>query len=178
MDAQRLRHIFDMLDDALTEDVALAIRGGAAALALGLEGRVTMDIDVLPASRFVERDLRRACAEVGIGFNPTDKETAEQDYLEVVPEETLILPAPAADRPYSTVYRGRRLTVTTPPAGDLLVGKLKRLDPEDLADVTFLIRRFSLTQADVEEAFSRLSPRHQADPVLRDNLRYLIEDYL
>ena len=147
-------------------------------LAHGLEQRVTLDIDVLPASHFVETDLRRACAAAELGFNPANKDFTEQDYIEVAPEETLILPLPDPERSYNTVFRGQRLTVKTPPAADLVIGKLKRLDPDDLSDIAFLIDRFRLTEADLEESFERLPARFKADPVVRDNLRFVKEDYL
>ncbi len=178
MDAFKLRQIFDKLDQALEHRTELLIRGGAAVLAHGLEQRVTIDIDVLPASRFIETDLRRACAAAELGFNPSDKDLAEQDYLEVVPEETLILPLPDPERGYNTIFRGLRLTVKTPPAADLVIGKLKRLDPADLTDVTFLVRHFRLTEGDLEEAFDRLPARFKADPVVQDNLRFVVEDLL
>ncbi len=147
-------------------------------LAHGLEQRVTIDIDVLPASRFIEADLRRACAAADLGFNPSDKDFVERDYLEVVPEETLVLPRPDPERGSNTVFRGLRLTVRTPPAADLVIGKLKRLDPEDLSDVTFLIKHFRLTGADLQESFDRLPARFKADPVVQDNLRFVLEDLL
>jgi hypothetical protein len=178
MDATRLRELLDRLDTELEHDTDLVIRGGAAVLAHGLEQRVTVDIDVLPASRFVEADLRRACLRAGLGFNPANKDLADQDYLEVVPEETLILPQPSPERPYNTVFRGQRLTVTTPPAADLVVGKLKRLDPEDEADVAFLVTRFRLTPDDLTEAFERLPARFKRDSVVQGNLRHVIEDHL
>jgi hypothetical protein len=178
MDAAKLREIFEKLDQSLEHPTELLIRGGAAVLAHGLEQRVTIDIDVLPTSRFIEADLRRACAAADLGFNPAEKDFAEQDYLEVVPEETLILPRPDPERGYNTIFRGLRLTVRTPPAADLVIGKLKRLDPEDLADVTFLIQQFRLTEADLKEAFDRLPARFKADPVVQDNLRFVIEDLL
>ena len=58
-------------------------------LAHGLQQRVTLDIDVLPASRFIESDLRRACSAAGLGFNPSDKDLVEQDYLRYVIEDLL-----------------------------------------------------------------------------------------
>lgn len=175
MDATKLRQIFEKLDQGLEHPTELLIRGGAAVLAHGL---ATLDIGVLPASRFVEADLRRACAAAGLSFNPLDKAFTEHDYLELVPEETLILPIPSPDRGYNTVFRGLRLTVRTPPAADLVVGKLKRLEADDLSDVGFLIDRFRLTKADLTESFERLPARFKADPVVQDNLRFVIEDYL
>jgi hypothetical protein len=65
-----------------------------------------------------------------------------------------------------------------PAPADLVVGKLKRLDPENLADIAFLIERFRLTESDLTEAFERLPARFKADPVVQDNLRYVMEDYL
>ena len=108
-------------------------------LAHGLEQRVTLDIDVLPNSRFVEADLRRACAAAELGFNPSDKDFAEQDYIEVAPEETLILPHPDPERSYNTIFRGQRLTVKTPPAADLerLPARFKA-DPVVLDNLRFI----------------------------------------
>jgi hypothetical protein len=101
MDVTKLRQIFERLDASLEHPTELLIRGGAAVLAHGLDQRVTMDIDVLPSSRFVEADLRRACGDADIGFNPADKDVTERDYLEIVPEETLILPRPDPDLEYN-----------------------------------------------------------------------------
>jgi hypothetical protein len=61
---------------------------------------------------------------------------------------------------------------------DLIVGKLKRLEPDDIADVAFLIERFRLTAADLTESFERLPTRLKTDPVVQDNLRFVLEDYL
>lgn len=178
MDSTTLRQIFERLDQALEHPTELLIRGGAAVLAHGLEQRVTLDIDVLPASHFIETDLRRACAVAELGFNPSNKDLAERDYIEVVPEESLILPRPDPERGYNTIFRGQRLTVKTPPAADLVIGKLKRLDPDDLSDIAFLIDRFRLAEADLVEAFERLPARFKADPVVLDNFRFIQEDYL
>ena len=90
----------------------------------------------------------------------------------------MILPRPDPERDYNTIFRGLRLTVRTPPAADLVIGKLKRLDPEDLADVTFLIKHFRLTEADLKESFGRLPTRFKSDPVMQDNLRFIVEDLL
>jgi hypothetical protein len=178
MDAQRLRQIFEALDQALTDPTRLDIRGGAAVLALGLTGRTTMDIDVLPGSRYAEPGLREACRRAGLLLNPLDKDFQEQEYLELVPEETLVLPEASDHAPYNTVFRGRLLTVRTPAAADLVVSKLKRLDPDDLADIAFLIQRFGLKAEQLRESFSRLPARFRSDLVLADNLRYVLEDFL
>ena len=177
MDRGRLFAIFEALDEILQYSSELEIRGGAAVLSLGLEGRATLDVDVLPSSRFVDADLRRACLAAGLDFNPSGgKDLAEREFLEVVPEETLILPIPSPERPYNTVFRGHRLVVRTPPAADLVVGKLKRLEPEDLGDIAFLVQRYGLAESDLKEAFGRLAGRWRADPVIVDNLRYVLED--
>jgi len=88
-----------------------------------------------------------------------------------------VLPRPSPELPTNTVFRGQRLTLHTPPAADLVIGKLKRLDPEDLADVVFLLRRFGLARVELEEAFARLPDRFRHDPVVQDNLRYILEDH-
>jgi hypothetical protein len=65
MDALKLRQIFEKLDQALEHPTELLIRGGAAVLAHGLEQRVTIDIDVLPASRFINLSSSRISCERG-----------------------------------------------------------------------------------------------------------------
>ena len=174
MDAAALRQTFARVDDALTAPTELLIRGGAALLALGFEGRTTVDIDVLPGSRFVELDLRHACAVAGLAWNPPDKDFPPGDYLELVPAQTLVLPVPTAE--YDITFRGRMLVVRTPPPADLAVSKLKRLEPEDLSDIHFLVARFGIGETDLREAFQRLPDRFRNDGVLIDNLRYVIED--
>ena len=62
MDRNGFFTIFEALDQSLQSSCELEIRGGAAVLALGLRGRTTLDVDVLPSSRFVDTDLRRSCA--------------------------------------------------------------------------------------------------------------------
>ena len=42
----------------------------------------------------------------------------------------------------------------------------------------FLIDRFRLTESDFHEAFERLPAKFKADPVVQENLRYVLEDYL
>lgn len=174
MDATSLRQAFERIDAALSSPAELWIRGGAALLALGYEGRVTADIDVLPDSKFVEGDLRRACEAAGLAWNPADKDFPPGDYLEIVPASSLVLPKAAGE--YDIVFRGRMLTVRTPPPADLVVGKLKRLDAEDLGDVHFLVVKHGVDRAALEEAFLRLPERLRRDPVLSDNFRYLSTD--
>jgi len=67
-----------------------------------IRGRVTVDIDVLPGSRFVEVDLRLACAAAGLAWNPPDKDSPPGDYIETVPGQTLVLPLPAGE--YEPVF--------------------------------------------------------------------------
>ncbi|MFY9342449.1 MAG: hypothetical protein WAT39_08160 [Planctomycetota bacterium] len=174
MDATSFRTTLERIDAALTTSTELLIGDGAALLALGFDGRSTVDIDVLPGSRFVAHDLQQACAAAGLAWNPPDKDFPPGDYLEIVPAQTLVLPTPAGE--YEVVFRGRRLIVRVPPAADLAVGRRKRLDPEDLADIQFLVTRFAVDEAQLRDAFARLPERFRRDGVLLDNLRYVVED--
>ncbi len=82
MDKDSLRTLLQRIDDQLTEKVVLDIRGGAAVPAHGLGGRTTGDLYVLPASRFSEAAFGKACEQVGIAFNPEDKDFMDSDYAE------------------------------------------------------------------------------------------------
>ena len=43
-------------------------------------------------------------------------------------------------------------------------------------DIAYLVQRFAVTEADLTEAFARLPGRWRVDPVIVDNLRYVLED--
>ena len=174
----RLRELFEHIDAALEKPTVLDLHGGAAVAMLGMSDRTTIDIDVLPTSVFEDASLRRACESAGILFEPLGGDLLEREYLEVIPRSTLVLPVASDELPYDDVFRGRRLTVRTPPAADLVIGKLRRLDPTDVADVEFLVGRFALTAEELEESFARLPRRLQRDPVIEDNWRYVWEDLL
>lgn len=179
MDKARLHKLLHKLDSHLENPTTLHIRGGSACILHGEEYRATIDIDTIPQqSHFDREDLAQACDKAGILLDPTSFEDLEsgKPYLQILPEETLILPKPKPNSQL-TPWSGDKLTMTTPPPADLIVSKLKRCDSVDIQDIAFLMLKFNVKAKDLEDSFHRL-PRHwQQDVILKENFENTMRDF-
>lgn len=177
MDQEKAKQHLQAIDGYLYNPALLRLRGGAACLLLGND-RSSMDFDVLPSSEYDYHDLRQATERAGMAFDP-DPELVDvdQDYISLVPEKTLVLPKPSPKHREITLFKGEKLEARCPPIADLVVSKLKRLDPADMQDVAFLIEKYRLTSIEIRAAYKRLPQELQADLVLRDNLDNTLRDH-
>ncbi len=152
--------ILRTLDSFLTRETRIVLYGRAA-LALGFAGApaefgVTRDVDaILPAAEMtaIEADeqfwqaLDRANRELEpSGLYMTHLFVDEQVILS---PDWLggIVPLPVSGLERLRVYR--------PSVLDLVLTKMMRRDPQDLADIKFLLRQESYTEAQIKEAFVR-----------------------
>lgn len=179
MDKAEIHQILGKLDEHLTQPTRLHIRGGTACMLHGEEYRATIDIDTIPnQSHYDREDLSQACDKAGILLDPTSFEDLEsgKPYLQLLPEETLVLPRP---RPNShlTPWSGNKLSMTTPSPEDLVISKLKRCDSVDIQDIAFLILRFKIKAEDLTEAFRRLPEHWKEDIILKENLENTLTDF-
>jgi len=179
MDKPELYEVLKKLDENLQLPTRLHVRGGAACMLHGEEYRMTLDIDVIPGeSRYEKTDLSQACEKAGILLDPTEFEELEgnKPYLQLLPEESLCLPRP---KPNSAkqCWEGKKLEMSTPPAADLIISKLKRSDPVDLQDIAFLLMKFETTMSELKEAFSRLPSHFRKDVILVENFENTLRDF-
>lgn len=179
MEKHELQETLQKMDLHLQNPTRLHIRGGAACMLHGEAYRVTIDIDTIPQeSEFDPEDLAQACKKAGILLDPTSFEDLESGmpYLQLLPEETLVLPKPRPGKEL-TPWKGEKLRVTTPEAADLLVSKLKRCDAIDIQDIAFLILKFKIKREEVVESFKRLPKFWREDIILKENFENTLKDF-
>jgi len=179
MDKTQLHDVLHKMDQHLQKNTSLHIRGGSACILHGEEYRATIDIDIIPQqSRFEKEDLRQACKKAGVLLDPTSFEDMEsgKPYIQLLPEESLILPRPKPNA-HMTPWKRNKLAVTTPPPADMIISKLKRCDAIDIQDIAFLMLKFEVNANQLKEAFNRLDDHWKSDIILKDNFENTLRDF-
>lgn len=152
--------ILRTLDSFLTRETRIVLYGRAA-LALGFAGApaefgVTRDVDaILPAT---EMAVIEADEQFWQALDRTNQELEPSGLYMThlfVDEQVILLPQwmdgivplPVSGLEHLRVYR--------PSVLDLVLTKMMRRDPQDLADIKFLLRQESFTEAQIVDAFTR-----------------------
>ena len=168
-----LAYLNDM-DETLAEETELVVYGSAAFILLDEDGRTSLDIDVAaPYSRANYPDLCRAAERSGLPVNPAD-DTA-LDHIEWISSLRLCLRKP---RPEDEIvlWRGKRLTVKTVSAADLIASKLIRYDAIDQADIQHVFRMAKPSFKSIKSAVDALPEPFNTDPLVLENLENLKAD--
>jgi hypothetical protein len=174
MDKTRLLEYFAQVDARLTAPAELLIYGSAAFILLDEEDRTSLDMDVAgPYSKLDFEEFRKTSREAGLEVNPAAIDSG--DHVEWIAGVRLCL-APPDVAGTITLWQGRRLTVKTVSAPDLVASKLIRYDAIDQSDVRYLISQMRLKYEDVAQAVERLPAGFRDDVLVRENLRNLQED--
>jgi hypothetical protein len=174
MNADLLREHLARLDAALPEPVRLCVYGSAALMLLGQEDRFSVDLDVAgPYSTANEWALAAAAQQIGLPVNPP--EDFSGDHIEWIGPGRLCLASPSPDQAV-VLWQGKRLTLFTLPAADLVASRLIRYDPTDQADIQFLATHFRFRFEDVAQAVVRLPADFRDDALVRENLENLRRD--
>lgn len=179
MDKNLLQDVLTKMDQHLQKDTRLHIRGGSACILHGEEYRATIDLDIIPRqSHYDMADLHQACEKAGVLLDPTSFEDLEsgKPYLQLLPEESLILPRPKPNSEM-TPWKRDKLTITTPPPADLIISKLKRCDALDIQDIAFLMLKFEVNANQLKEAFNRLDEHWKTDVLLKENFENTLRDF-
>jgi hypothetical protein len=163
LDGYKLLALLEKLDGALSKPTRLCIIGSCALLLMGHNTRSTEDVDIwLPASDIDGADLARACRAIGVGFNPTHEDAGEAEpYLQVVQPGIVTLPKFTRGRwstgqVSTTVWKGKVLEVTIPPAAVLVASKLVRCEDRDLADCAYVMSRGAADETGVKAAIQKI----------------------
>lgn len=174
MDKSKLIGYLSAIDEALTDETELFIYGSAAFMLLDEDGRTSLDIDVAaPYSRVNYPDFCQAAERSGLSINPP--EDTLRDHIEWILSPRLCLRRP---RPEDDIllWRGKRLTVKTLPAADLIVSKLIRYDSIDQADIQHLFQMAKPSLKSIRLAVDALPEPFNADPLVLENLKNLESD--
>jgi len=174
MDKNRLLEYLSAMDEALSEETELVVYGSAAFILLDEEGRTSLDIDVAaPYSRVNYPDFCRAAERSGLSVNPP--ENTSRDHIEWISSLRLCLRKPGVDDEI-VLWHGKRLTVKTVPAADLVASKLIRYDAIDQADIQHVIKTARPSIERIQSAVAALPEPCNTDPLVLENLENLKTD--
>lgn len=162
------------MDRRLADETELFVYGSAAFILLDEEGRTSLDIDVAAPYSYVNYpDFCRAAELSGLPVNPP--EDTSRDHIEWISVLRLCLRRP---QPQSEIvlWHGKKLTVKTAPAADLIASKLIRYDAIDQADIQHLLQMSRLSFESIRLAVETLPQPFNTDPLVMENLKNLQVD--
>lgn len=174
MDKEKLIQYLTVMDKALADETELVVYGSAAFILLDEDGRTSLDIDVAaPYSHVNYPDFCRAAEQAGLPVNPP--EDTRQDHIEWISATRLCLRRPQAENEI-VLWRGKKLTVKTAPAADLIASKLIRYDSIDQADIQHLFQTARPSFESIRLAVEALPHPFNTDSLVLENLNNLQAD--
>jgi hypothetical protein len=154
IDRDRLVRIFDELGQKLAKPATICVIGSTPSIVLGQPGRQSQDIDVwYPNSQYDETQLRRACQELGLLYDPRTELDPDAIYVQIVRPGIVNLPK---DFKIEILGEYGALKVAMPDAALLSAAKLVRGDPRDVEDVTWWVKERALGLDDIRAAVDML----------------------
>jgi len=160
MDKAGLISYLKKIDSELKSSATLCVYGSGALILMDEPGRTSLD-------------LEKAAKSAGLPLNPP--EDYQGDHIEWIPALRLCLSAPDP-LSMATLWRGRKLTLTTVSPPQLVASKLIRYDEIDQADILFLCAQARVTHSAVEAAVRELPPPFHTDSLVLENLANLKVD--
>ncbi|ABC23404.1 DUF6036 family nucleotidyltransferase [Rhodospirillum rubrum] len=154
IDRDTIENLLINLGQHLSKPTQLCVIGSSAALIAGQAERQTLDIDVWnPKSDFDVGDLKRACENSGVLYDPKGEIDPTALYLQVIRPGIVSLPM---DFPVETLGRYGNLTLVMPPPDLIVAAKLSRGEDRDLEDAVWWVRGRGLTEHRIEAAIDQL----------------------
>jgi Nucleotidyltransferase of unknown function (DUF6036) len=170
IDRARLLSIFDALGQKLRKPTTICLIGSSPGILCGQPDRQSADIDVWrPASAYDDTDLRRACQELGILFDPKGELDPEAIYLQMVSPGIVKFPE---DLRLDILGQYGAITVAMPPPALLSAAKLVRGQARDIEDVAWWIKEQALDLAEIRTAIETLPDRSQREAA-RENVVFI-----
>jgi hypothetical protein len=161
IDCARLVSILDALGQKLSKPTTICIIGSSPGILRGQPDRQSADIDIWrPASAYDETDLRRACQELGILFDPKGELDPEAIYLQVVAPGIVNLPDSLR---LDILGQFGNLKVAMPAPALLCAAKLVRGEPRDIEDVAWWIKEQALDLGEIRAAIDLLPDAAQRE---------------
>lgn len=167
---KKLEQLFQQLGNELLRPATLCLFGSAPSILLGQPERKTQDIDVWqPSSSFDAGDLSRACAKIGVLYDPTGEVDPDVVYVQIVRPGVVALPR---DFETEVLARYGKLTVVIPAPTILTAAKLVRGHERDLGDIAWWVLHRRLQMREIAEVINRFpDPRHRE--AARENLVFV-----
>jgi hypothetical protein len=161
IDRERLMRIFDALGQKLIRPTTICVIGSSPGIVSGQPDRQSSDIDVWrQSSAYDETELRRACQELGLLFDPKGELDPDAIYLQVVRPGIVKLPL---DFQVEVLGQYGALTVAMPVPALLSASKLVRGDPRDIEDVAWWMKERALNLDEIRAAIGLLPDPSQRE---------------
>jgi hypothetical protein len=162
LDATKLKALLSDIDANLTSPGTICVIGSAATILLGQSERQTDGIDVWADASQIAFDALQAASEAaGVTYDPKG-EFPRVPYIQIVYPGQVQVPGFNPDsrtwlgEAERTVWSGRKLTVTVPPARSIIASKLLRASRRDIEDCIWLMASHAVAVADIKRAIAAL----------------------
>ena len=173
MDWAELEKKLTELGETLEKPVTLTVIGSAVCMSAGQAGRMTADIDVMrTGSVFDLNALKKACASIGIAFDPKGYDEPENAYLQLIDEGIVQI---GKYKETTTLMTVGNLSVIRPPIENIIASKMVRGDDADFADAMFLIKKYSIAREDVKDVINTFKNKPAKETAL-ENLDFLLNN--
>jgi hypothetical protein len=171
IDRARLLAIFDGLGQKLRKPATMCLIGISPSILRGQPDRQSADIDIWrPASAYDDSDLRRACEELGLLFDPKGELAPDAIYLQVVSPGIVKFPD---DLREEILGHYGVLTVTMPAPALLSAAKSARGQPRDCRGHCVLWIKERAPQLDDIRAAIDLLPEHSQREAATENMVFV-----
>lgn len=151
---KKIEELFQKLGDVLYKPTTLCIFGSTPAILLGQPARQTQDVDVWhPGSIYDAGDLKRACLQIGILYDPDGEIDPDAIYIQIVRPGLVALPA---EFETETIAHYGNLRVVMPAPAVLSAAKLVRANENDVNDIVWWIRHSRIEMEQLAKVIARL----------------------
>ncbi len=162
-----LEDLLTKIGAAITTPATICVVGSAAAILLGQPDRQTPDIDIWgPESDFDTGELKRACEQIGLLFDPKGELDPDAAYLQILRPGITMFP-----EHFQVEHLGRygNLTLVMPPPPLIVATKLARGYDSDIEDAAWWVRERTLSVEDIEAAIPFI-PQPDNREAARENI--------
>lgn len=153
-----LKAKLEILGQHVKRPSRLVLVGGLVGMSYGQPKRTTADIDVWsPRSNFDFEGLRWACHLADVAFDPKTPDAEEHGvFLQLVRPTDVVDFGRWDQKKERLIGQFGALSVTHPPAENLIASKLVRGEIKDIDDVVYLISKLDVPRASIEKAIGTL----------------------
>lgn len=154
IDRDTIESLLVAVGDKLLNATTLCVIGSTSSILSGQPERQTPDIDVwFPQSDFDAGDLKRACEQAGLLFDPKGEVDPNAVYLQIIRPGFVVLPA---ELKVEIVGRYGKLTLVMPLPEFIVAAKLARGSDSDIEDAVWWVRGRDLTEEQIAQAIDQL----------------------
>lgn len=160
------------LGNHLSKPTILCVIGSTASIVMGQSSRQSSEISVWhPYSSFDAGDLKRACEEVGLIYDPKGEVDPDPDAICLQIIRPGIVPLP---HPFGREAIGQygSLTLVMPPPDVIAAASLAGGSDTDIEDAVWWVRGRDLTDEQISDAIDRIPSQNSRDAA-KENLYFI-----